>query len=106
MGMRLVVEEGKGGPRFTEPFASAADIRALHRNVSGELRFVYDAISESKRRLAGRVPLIGFAGAPLTLAAYMIEGNGSKTFETFKSFLFAEPHVTHRLLGMLAEELI
>jgi uroporphyrinogen decarboxylase len=106
MGMHLVVEEGKGGPRFPEPIGSMADIEKLRRGVSGELRFVYDAIAETKRRLAGRVPLIGFAGAPLTLAAYMIEGHGSKTFDTFKSFLFADPGATHQLLGMLAEELI
>src|SRR5947208_2249398 len=57
-------------------------------------------------RQAGRVPLIGFAGAPLTLAAYMIEGHGSKTFDTFKSFRFAHPAATHELLDMVANELV
>lgn len=106
MGMELVVEEGKGGPRFPAPLRSVAEIDALRRGVAGDLRFVYDAIAESKRRLAGRVPLIGFAGAPLTLAAYMIEGAGSKTFDIFKAFLYAEPRAVHDLLGALAEELI
>jgi uroporphyrinogen decarboxylase len=106
MGMHLVVEEGKGGPRFPQPLGSAGDIDRLRSGIAGELRYVYDAIAETNRRLAGRVPLIGFAGAPLTLAAYMIEGHGSKTFEQFKSFLFSDPASTHRLLEMLATELV
>ncbi len=106
MGMELVVEEGKGGPRFPSPVRTADAIRALRRGITAELGFVFEAIAETKRRLAGRVPVIGFAGAPLTLAAYMIEGQGSKGFETFKSFLFAEPAATHELLGALAEELV
>lgn len=105
MGMELIVEEGKGGPRFPTPVASESDIRNLRRNVAPDLEFVYAAIRESKRRLDGRVPLIGFAGAPLTLAAYMLEGHGSKTFDIFKSFLFAEPSAAHELLNALAEEL-
>ena len=106
MGMELIVEEGKGGPRFPTPLGSEGDIRRLRRGIAGELGFVYDAIAETKRRLAGRVPLIGFAGAPLTLAAYMIEGQGSKTFDRFKSFLFADPSASHELLNALAEELV
>ncbi|MBS1912999.1 MAG: uroporphyrinogen decarboxylase [Bacteroidetes bacterium] len=106
MGMHLVVEEGKGGPRFPEPLRNPAAIGNLGRGVTGSLRFVFDAIAETKRRLAGRVPVIGFAGAPLTLAAYMVEGQGSKNFDTFKSFLFANPEATHRLFDALAAELI
>jgi len=106
MGMELVVEEGKGGPRFPTPLASPTDIRHLLGGISGELRYVYDAIAEAKRRLEGRVPLIGFAGAPLTLSAYMIEGSGAKNFETFKTFLFCEPRATHELMDRLAGELV
>jgi uroporphyrinogen decarboxylase len=106
MGMHLVVEEGKGGPRFPEPIVSRKDVRKLRRGVTGELGFVYDAIAETKRRLAGRVPVIGFAGAPQTLAAYMIEGHGSKSFDSFKRFIFAEPEAAHELLDALAEELV
>jgi uroporphyrinogen decarboxylase len=105
MGMHLVVEEGKGGPQFPEPLASAEGVDRLNTGITDRLSYVFDAIAETKRRLAGRVPVIGFAGAPLTLAAYMIEGHGSKTFDTFKSFLFAEPEATHRLLEKLADEL-
>lgn len=106
MGMDLIVEEGKGGPRFPNPIASTDDIGRLRSGVAGELRYVYDAIAETKRRLAGRVPVIGFAGAPLTLAAYMIEGGGSKNFDTFKAFLFREPGAAHDLMGRLARELV
>jgi len=106
MGMELIVEEGKGGPRFPSPIASADDVGRLRLDVAGELRYVYDAIGEAKRRLAGRVPLIGFAGAPLTLAAYMIEGSGSKSFDTFKAFLYNLPDATHDLMERLSKELI
>jgi uroporphyrinogen decarboxylase len=106
MGMELVVEEGRGGPRFPRPLRTRDDIQALQRGVAGDLRFVYDAIAETKRRLAGRVPVIGFAGAPLTLAAYMIEGHGSKSFDVFKSFVFSDPGSAHRLLDAVSDELV
>lgn len=106
MGMELIVEEGKGGPRFPDPIRSVETIKTLRRGVTGDLQYVFDAIKETKRRLAGRVPVIGFAGAPLTLAAYMIEGQGSKTFDTFKTFLFRERQGAHELLDALAHELI
>lgn len=106
MGMHLVVEEGKGGPQFPEPLCSSDDISKLDRGITGKLQYVFDAISETKRRLNGRVPVIGFAGAPQTLAAYMLEGHGSKTFNTFKQFIFSEPKAAHQLLEALAEELV
>lgn len=106
MGMHLIVEEGKGGPQFPEPLRSVEEIDKLHTGIADRLDYVYAAIGQTKRRLEGRVPVIGFAGAPLTLAAYMIEGHGSKTFNTFKRFLFSEPDGMHRLLDMLAAELI
>jgi uroporphyrinogen decarboxylase len=106
MGLELVVEEGKGGPRFPTPLRSGDAIEKLDRGVADRLQYVYDAIAETKKRLAGRVPLIGFAGAPLTLAAYMVEGQGSKQFDTFKSFLFSEPAAAHALFDALAQELI
>ncbi|MCE7934305.1 MAG: uroporphyrinogen decarboxylase [Chlorobi bacterium CHB2] len=106
MGMELIVEEGKGGPRFPNPLRAEWDINQLASGVTQNLQFVFDAIAETKRRLNGRVPVIGFAGAPLTLAAYMIEGQGSKNFDTFKAFLFAQPTAAHRLLEKLATELV
>lgn len=106
MGMHLVVEEGKGGPQFPEPIRSAAGIEGLQRGITDKLTYVFDAIRETKNRLQGRVPVIGFAGAPQTLAAYMLEGNGSKTFNEFKRFIFTEPKAAHRLFEALAEELV
>ena len=106
MGMYLVVEEGKGGPRFPEPIRLVESIGRLKKGIAGELQYVYDAIAETKKRLAGRVPVIGFAGAPLTLAAYMVEGSGSKNFDTFKAFLFSNPAAAHDLLDRLATELV
>jgi len=106
MGMELVVEEGRGGPRFPEPLRTVEAVAALQRGVADRLGYVYDAIGETKRQLAGRVPVIGFAGAPLTLAAYMVEGSGSKSFDIFKQFLFAEPEAAQALLESLAGEVI
>jgi uroporphyrinogen decarboxylase len=106
MGMELIVEEGKGGPRFPKALRDTAAIEGLDRGVTDRLQYVFDAIAETKKRLAGRVPLIGFAGAPLTLASYMVEGQGSKQFDTFKSFLFSEPAATHALMDALAHELV
>lgn len=105
MGMHLVVEEGKGGPQFPDPLRTPADIKKLSRGVTDTLTYVFDAIAETKRRLNGRVPVIGFAGAPQTLAAYMLEGHGSKTFNTFKQFIFSEPEAAHALFAALADEL-
>ena len=106
MGMELVMEDGKGGPRFPEPLHDPEGIERLQTGVAGDLSYVYDAIAETVRRLDGRVPVIGFAGAPQTLAAYMVEGSGSKTFNAFKSFIYREPEGAHRLFELLSLELI
>ncbi len=104
MGMHLVVEEGRGGPRFPEPIRHESQIRALDaRGAAEKLRFVYDALSLTRRTLAGRVPLIGFAGAPWTLASYMIEGSGSKDFRVIKTMMCDRPDLLHTLLGRLAD---
>lgn len=106
MGMHLLMQVGKGGPQFPEPIRDPATIASLQTGISGELSYVYEAIAETVRRLDGRVPVIGFAGAPQTLAAYMIEGSGSKTFNVFKSFLYSNPEATHELFDHLAHELV
>jgi uroporphyrinogen decarboxylase len=102
MGMRLSVEEGVG-PRFHRPLRTPADLAAL-RDVTPEegLGYVLEAIRLARRVLEGRVPLIGFAGAPWTLACYMIEGGGSKHFQTAKRFLIEHPANAHALLARLA----
>ncbi len=106
MGMNLVVEEGKGGPRFTEPIRTVDAIDNLQTSVTDKLDFVFNAISLTKKNLNGKVPLIGFAGAPLTLAAYMIEGAGSKNFDLFKTFIYNESSAAKKMFEKLTHELI
>ncbi len=102
MGMRLIVDEGKGGPRFTAPLRTAADIGGLKTpDPSRDLKFVMDAISLSRKELGGRAPLIGFSGSPWTLASYMVEGGGSKSFRTIKQMLYDCPSLLHLLLERL-----
>ena len=85
MGVGLAFEEGEG-PRIERPVRSAADVDALPVPDSAqELRFVLDAVSLVRRELAGRVPLIGFAGSPWTVATYMVEGGGSREFRARSS---------------------
>src|SRR5262245_27918379 len=102
MGMALTVEEGTG-PRFNAPLRSPADVAALREVDAGmDLGYVLEAIALARRSLAGRVPLIGFAGAPWTLMSYMVEGAGSKAFTQAKRFLVEQPSEAHRLLERLA----
>jgi uroporphyrinogen decarboxylase len=102
MGMELTVEEGVG-PRFHHPLRAAADFdRLADIDPERELRYVLDAIRLARRELWGRVPLIGFAGAPWTLMSYMVEGQGSKAFTQAKRLLVEAPDRAHALLGRLA----
>lgn len=103
MGMKLTVEDGVG-PRFQNPLRSAADFTQL-RDVNPEesLDYVLQALRLARRELEGRVPLIGFAGAPWTLMSYMIEGAGSKSFSLAKRLLVEDPKQAHSLLGRLAD---
>jgi uroporphyrinogen decarboxylase len=102
MGVGLSFEEGEG-PRIERPVRSAADVDALPLpDVAAELRFVFDAVSLIRRELGGRVPLIGFAGSPWTVATYMVEGGGSREFARAKAFIVADPKALHRLLAKLA----
>lgn len=71
-----------------------------------ELRYVGQAITLARYKLAGRVPLFGFAGGPWTLMAYMIEGGGSKTFSKPKKWLYAHPKEAHELLALLANLIV
>ncbi len=102
MGLGLGFAEGEG-PRFERP---VRDERAIARlgvpDPHGELRYVIDAVAEIRGALAGRVPLIGFAGSPFTLACYMIEGGGSDDFRTVKKMLYQRPDLLHRVLDLNA----
>jgi uroporphyrinogen decarboxylase len=106
MGLPYTMVEARG-PWFENTVKSEADIHKL-RVADGEndLSYVCDAIRLTKTALAGRVPLIGFAGAPWTLLAYMVEGSGSKTFSRAKKFLYTEPRLAHMLLEKITESTI
>lgn len=103
MGMELIVEEGSGGPRFPHPLRTTNDIDNIQiLDPTKKLKFVLDALSLTKKILAGRVPLIGFSGSPWTLASYMVEGHGSKNFRFIKELIYNEPKIAHKLLDKLA----
>lgn len=102
MGLELFFTEGEG-PQFRKPVRTAADVDALPvPDPEDELRYVMDAVRLIRRELDGKVPLIGFAGSPWTLATYMVEGSGSKEFALVKRMLFDQPALMHRLLEVLA----
>ncbi len=96
MGMTLTVEEGIG-PRFHHPLRAPADFdrSARRRRPRRGSDYVLDAMRLARRELAGRVPLIGFAGAPWTLMSYMVEGAGSKSFSLVKRLLVEDPAAGH-----------
>ncbi len=98
----------KHGPTFKKVIENKNDIDKLLTgpNAAENLQYVYDAISITKKNLQGSVPLIGFAGAPWTILAYMIEGNGSKTFSKAKKFLYTEPTLAHTLLQKITDATI
>ncbi|MDI6804837.1 MAG: uroporphyrinogen decarboxylase [Bacteroidota bacterium] len=103
MGMELIVEEGKGGPRFPSPIRSSSEIEKLSiPDPYDKLKYVMDALSLTKQNLAGRVPLIGFAGSPWTLATYMVEGRGKQEFKIITELINERPKDAHKLLDKLA----
>ena len=103
MGLGLYFAEGEG-PKFEHPLRDAAAIRKLAApDPLAELRYVIDAVSEIRRALAGRVPLIGFAGSPYTLACYMVEGGASDDFRHIKALAYSEPALLHRILEVNAQ---
>lgn len=103
MGLEVQLTE-KVGPKMPNPIRSAADVEALRVPDPVEtMPFVYDIIRTLKREIADAVPLLGFAGAPWTLAAYMIEGGSSKNYHLIKSLMYSEPAVFHRLMEKLAD---
>src|SRR5437773_1200159 len=101
MGLRLEFAEGEG-PVIHNPVRDHAAVERLNVIDDGELDYVAEAIRQARRALNGRVPLIGFAGAPFTLASYAIEGGASRSYIETKSLMYREPVVWHRLLDKLA----
>lgn len=107
MGLPYELVEKKG-PRFLDTIKSNDDVKKLGfgRSAAEELDYVYNAVDLTKKALDNRVPLIGFAGAPWTLLAYMVEGQGSKTFSKAKALLYKDPNTAHELLEKLTETII
>jgi len=106
MGLGLHFVEGEG-PSFERPVRDAAAITNLGvPDPEQDLPYVLDAVRLIRSELAGRVPLIGFAGSPWTLACYMVEGGASKEFAHIKGMLYAEPTRLHQLLTLLARSVV
>jgi uroporphyrinogen decarboxylase len=98
MGLEVLMEEGKG-PSLPKVIQTQTDIDALvTEGVEESLHYVTDALAMTKKELNGRVPLIGFAGAPWTILCYMVEGKGSKTWDKAKQFAYVQPALAHQLL--------
>jgi uroporphyrinogen decarboxylase len=101
MGLGLYFADGEG-PRFKRKAADEAAIAKLGVPDMAKLRYVFDAVGEIKRALAGRVPLIGFSGSPFTLACYMVEGSGSADFATVRRMAYARPDLLQHLVALNA----
>ena len=99
MGLEVLMEEGKG-PSLPKTIKTQKDIDALNTaNAEEHLKYVLDALTLTKKELNGRVPLIGFAGAPWTILCYMVEGKGSKTWDKAKQFAYTQPELAHALIA-------
>ncbi|MEQ8927616.1 MAG: uroporphyrinogen decarboxylase [Fulvivirga sp.] len=105
MGLKYEMVE-KRGPHFPDTIKAASDIKKLKIAEASDVQYTIDAISVTKKELDGRVPIIGFAGAPWTIFAYMIEGGGSKTFSKARRMLYSEPQLSHELLQMITNSTI
>ncbi|RAJ00308.1 uroporphyrinogen decarboxylase [Chitinophaga skermanii] len=106
MGLEVQLVE-KIGPILPDPIKTIEDLKRVKvPDVNETLQYVFDALKLTKQTLDGRVPLIGFAGAPWTLLCYMVQGKGSKTFDGAKAFCFQQPAVAHQLLQMITDTTI
>jgi uroporphyrinogen decarboxylase len=101
MGLSLEFAEGEG-PVIHNPVRSQADVERLTVIDGGELEYVAEAIRQARHALNGRVPLIGFAGAPFTLASYAIEGGSSRNYLLTKQLMYCEPKAWHQLMDKFA----
>ncbi len=103
LGLGLYFETGEG-PRFERVVDSVSKIDALAAPDLGDrLHYVFEAVTKIRTALEGRVPLIGFAGSPWTVATYMVEGGSSKNYSAIKALIYDEPAAAERLLTMLAD---
>jgi uroporphyrinogen decarboxylase len=103
MGLGLYFQEGEG-PKFERPLRDERDIRKLSvPDPSQHLRYVLDTVAQVRKALDNRVPLIGFAGSPYTLACYMVEGGASADFRLIKTMMYSRPGLLHDILAVNAQ---
>ncbi len=106
MGLPYTMEEKKG-PSFPRTIQTEQDLQRLKvADAASDLGYVAEAIRLTKKELNGRVPLIGFAGAPFTIFTYMVEGGGSKTFSKARKMMYQNPALSHQLLQMITDSTI
>ncbi|MEM8568593.1 MAG: uroporphyrinogen decarboxylase [Bacteroidota bacterium] len=105
MGLSYEMVEKKG-PWFRKTIKTEADLASLHIAEADNVSYTIKAIEITKKELDNRVPVIGFAGAPWTIFAYMVEGSGSKTFSKARAMLYMNPVLAHKLLQMITESTI
>ncbi|HEX8548268.1 MAG TPA: uroporphyrinogen decarboxylase [Cytophagaceae bacterium] len=106
LGLPYEMLESKG-PYFPKKIENERDVENINiDDIAGKLDYVIQAIKLTKQELNGRVPLIGFAGAPWTIFAYMVEGSGSKTFSKAKKMLYSEPQLSNTLLQKITSATI
>jgi uroporphyrinogen decarboxylase len=102
MGMQLEFSAGDG-PVLHNPLQTAADVERLQEvDAAASLSFVMQAVRAARAALAPDLPLIGFAGAPFTLASYMIEGGSSRQYTRTKQFMYTQPQAWHALMALLS----
>jgi uroporphyrinogen decarboxylase len=104
LGLKLAFTKGEG-PSIEPPIRQAADVDRLQEADPVALSYVYDAVRATRAALSPRVPLIGFAGAPFTIASYMIEGAASRNFEETKLFMLRDPGAWNALMARIARGL-
>ena len=104
MGLNLDFVKNEG-PRFRQCIRNENDLKILQKGAHKRLAYVYDNISLTRSKLQKDKALIGFCGAPWTLATYMIEGQGSKTYAHSKKMLYTNPNLLHKILESLSDEL-
>ena len=102
MGLGLDFVAGEG-PRFARPLRTEHDVAKLAVPDMASLQYVFDAVTVIRRELDGKVPLIGFAGSPWTIACYMVEGSGSADYRLIKTMLYSRPDLLHRILEINAQ---
>ena len=100
MGLPFHFSAGEG-PVIEKPLRTASDVKVLTTNGAPELGYVSEAIAACVKHWGSKLPMIGFCGAPFTLASYMIEGGGSRNYVEVKKFMYNQPEVWDELLGKL-----